>query len=104
MFTKRAKRTSEGPLQRLLDFGDGVQRTAQPFNCQLLKWMGNKQRFAHEIVAYFPVGFGVYFEPFLGSGAVLGTLAPEKVVASDVFRPLMEIWHTLHANPTLLNR
>jgi DNA adenine methylase len=71
---------------------------------QLLKWIGNKQRFAHEIVSYFPVEFGVYFEPFLGSGAVLGTLAPEKGVASDIFRPLIEIWQTLHGDPVLLNR
>ncbi len=101
---KRTKRTPGGATQPLLNFGDGKFRAAEPFNCQLLKWVGNKQRFAHEIVSYFPVEFGVYFEPFLGSGAVLGTLAPEKGVASDVFRPLVEIWQTLQADPVLLNR
>jgi DNA adenine methylase len=104
MFMTRAKRTSGGSMQPLLDFGDGRQQTVEPFNCQLLKWIGNKQRFAHEIVSYFPVEFGVYFEPFLGSGAVLGTLAPERGMASDIFRPLMEIWQTLHDDPVLLNR
>lgn len=104
MFMKRAKRTSSGLQQPLLDFGDGVRRSVQPFNYQLLKWIGNKQRFAHEIVSYFPVEFGVYFEPFLGSGAVLGTLAPEKGMASDIFRPLLEIWRTLPSDPGLLNR
>ncbi len=34
---------------------------------------------------------------------MLGTLAPERGVASDVFRPLIEIWQTLHADPELLN-
>jgi DNA adenine methylase len=93
-------------VQRCLDFGDGqVERpTIKPFKSQLLKWIGNKQRFAHEIVSYFPIEFGVYFEPFLGSGAVLGTLAPAKGVASDVFRPLIEIWQALHADATRLNR
>ncbi len=43
-----------------------------------------------------------YFEPFLGSGAVLGTLAPEIAIAADVFKPLMEIWKTLHDDPALL--
>lgn len=90
-------------MQPTLDFGDGVHRTVKPFNCQLLKWIGNKQRFAHEIVSYFPVEFGVYFEPFLGSGAVLGTLAPKKAVGSDIFGPLIEIWQALHANAALLN-
>jgi DNA adenine methylase len=104
MFMKRASKTSGGPMQPLFDFGDGVHRSGKPFKYQLLNWIGNKQRFAHEIVSYFPVEFGVYFEPFLGSGAVLGTLAPKKGVASDVFRPLIEIWQTLRADAALLNR
>lgn len=92
-------------IQRSFDFGgNGEQRLIQPFKSQLLKWIGNKQRFAHEIVSHFPVEFGTYFEPFLGSGAVLGTLAPAQGVASDNFRPLIEIWRTLHADPERLNR
>lgn len=63
---------------------------------QLLKWIGNKQRFADEIVAFFPKQFGAYFEPFLGSGAVLAHLAPTRAVATDSFGPLMEIWRQLH--------
>jgi DNA adenine methylase len=55
----------------------------KPFKRQLLKWIGNKQRFAHEIVSYFPGRFGNYVEPFLGSGAVLATLAPERAIGSD---------------------
>ncbi|BDC53217.1 site-specific DNA-methyltransferase (adenine-specific) (plasmid) [Bryobacterales bacterium F-183] len=61
----------------------------------MLKWIGNKQRFAHEIISMFPERFGTYFEPFLGSGAVLGSLSPNRAVASDAFGPLMEIWDTL---------
>ncbi|MBD2023791.1 Dam family site-specific DNA-(adenine-N6)-methyltransferase [Leptolyngbya sp. FACHB-711] len=74
----------------------------KPFKAQLLKWIGNKQRFAHEIVSYFPESFNTYYEPFLGSGAVLGTLAPRKAVASDVFQPLIGIWQTLHQSPDAL--
>jgi DNA adenine methylase len=76
----------------------------EPFTEQLLKWIGNKQRFAHEIVSYFPERFNRYFEPFIGSGAVLGTLAPREALASDVFRPLIEIWQTLHEDPETLKR
>jgi DNA adenine methylase len=76
----------------------------RPFNLQLLKWVGNKQRFAHEIVAYFPNRFGTYFEPFLGSGGVLGSLAPQNAVASDSFQPLMKIWQTLQNEPETLKR
>lgn len=74
----------------------------RPFKKQLLKWIGNKQRFAHEIVGMFPSRFGTYYEPFLGSGAVLGTLSPSQSIASDVFAPLMEIWSTLKNDHELL--
>ncbi len=70
-----------------------------PFKRQLLKWIGNKQRFAHEIIAHFPPQYGAYHEPFLGSGAVLGTLAPPRAYASDVFAPLVQIWQTLQEDP-----
>lgn len=73
-----------------------------PLKSQLLKWVGNKQRVAPEIIAYFPPHFKTYYEPFLGSGAVLGTLAPERAVASDILLPLVEIWQTLRANPEQL--
>ncbi|MDA7978213.1 MAG: DNA adenine methylase [Pirellulales bacterium] len=76
----------------------------RPFRSQLLKWIGNKQRFAHEIISHFPGGFQTYHEPFLGSGAVLGTLAPQRALASDAFTPLIEIWQTLRNDPGKLKR
>jgi DNA adenine methylase len=81
---------------------DDTPCAVKPFKAQLLKWIGNKQRFAHEIVSYFPQHFKTYHEPFLGSGAVLGTLAPERAIASDSFKPLIELWQTLQKNPETL--
>ena len=77
---------------------------SQPFKPQLLKWVGNKQRFAHEIITYFPSKFGKYYEPFLGSGGVLGALSPSTAIASDAFLPLMEIWMTLKKKPETLKK
>ncbi len=82
--------------------GTAPTRSVAPFGTQLLKWVGNKQRFAHEIIGYFPEKFGTYIEPFVGSGAVLATLAPEQAIASDILKPLTEIWQTLAADPDRL--
>lgn len=78
---------------------ENVSVWVEPFKSQLLKWVGNKQRFAHEIISFFPDSFGTYFEPFLGSAAVLGTLAPRRAEASDCFGPLIGIWATLQSDP-----
>jgi DNA adenine methylase len=73
-----------------------------PPRSQLLKWVGNKQKFACEITNLFPKYFNTFYEPFLGSGAILATVSPTKGVGSDVFTPLMEIWQTLKDNPNEL--
>lgn len=78
------------------------EKPNKAFNSQLLKWVGNKQRQAIDIIQFFPDSYGTYFEPFLGSGGVLGTLSPEKAIASDVFSPLMDIWNGLHENEDTL--
>ena len=49
--------------QQSLPFSDIRRYEVPPFKTQLLKWIGNKQRFAHEIVSYFPATFGTYHEP-----------------------------------------
>lgn len=76
--------------------------TYYPPKSQLLKWVGNKQRFAAEITRYFPAEYDRYFEPFLGSGAVLATVAPHNALGSDTFKPLMDIWLMLKKNPRRL--
>jgi DNA adenine methylase len=86
----------------LFDMDSLTVREVAPFKMQLLKWIGNKQRFAHEIASYFPASYNTYFEPFLGSGAVLGTLTPNSAVASDALGPLIEIWQTLSTSPETL--
>ena len=81
--------------------GDGTM-APEPFKMQLLKWIGNKQRFGHEIASYFPADYRCYYEPFLGSGGVLGVVAPHTGVGSDAFGPLVGIWQCLHDDPAQL--
>lgn len=80
----------------------GSRLEIHPPEGQLLKWIGNKRRVASRIVDLLPESFGTYYEPFLGSGAVLGALAPRRAVASDVMAPLMEIWTALAEDPNRL--
>ncbi|MBX3069011.1 MAG: DNA adenine methylase [Thermomicrobiales bacterium] len=89
-------------LEQTTLWGTEQTRRVAPIRQGLLKWVGSKQKTAVPIVDAFPSRFGTYFEPFLGSGAVLGNLAPQSAVASDVFAPLMEIWITLSKDPDML--
>ncbi len=78
---------------------DSKFATYTPPKSQLLKWVGNKQRFASEIARFFPVDYDTFYEPFIGSGAVIATVAPIKGVGSDAFKPLVEIWQKLKNDP-----
>ena len=78
---------------------DSKFATYTPPKSQLLKWVGNKQRFASKIVRFFPVDFNTFYEPFIGSGAVIATVAPTKGIGSDAFKPLVEIWQKLKNDP-----
>lgn len=94
--------TIEAQQQIGIDFV--ARARCEPFNRQLLKWVGNKQRFAHEIASYFPAEYNLYIEPFLGSASVLATLAPHSALASDAFAPLIQIFSTLRKEPETLKR
>jgi len=65
----------------------------------LIKYIGNKSRFAEHICSTFPKDQKTYFEPFVGSGAVLGCLAPKRAIAADTMKPLIEMWKLLQKRP-----
>jgi len=79
---------------------------------QLLKWVGNKHKFANEIVSYMPENINTYYEPFMGSGAVLGTLALmnenslfpkyKKAVGSDILPFLIGVFNYVKNDPQRL--
>lgn len=81
---------------------------------QLLKWVGNKHRFANEIIDAMPEKINTYYEPFLGSGAVIATLlnrtqnslvpntSIENAVAADVMEPLIGIFNYVQKDPHAL--
>lgn len=66
---------------------------------QLLKWVGNKQKYAKEIINFFPAQFNKYIEPFIGTGAILGCLQPKASIAGDMLEPLIGLWELVQRNP-----
>lgn len=68
----------------------------------LFKYIGNKYRSAERIILTFPDKYGVYYEPFFGTGAVLGRLQPKRSVASDTCKPLIDLWRLVQSNPESL--
>lgn len=78
----------------------------------LLKWIGSKRKHAELIVSYMPDQFNDYYEPFLGSGAVLAELLrsdseelfPHFNAAhgSDVLPFLIGIFESVKNDPTAL--
>lgn len=65
-----------------------------------IKWSGSKRSQAEEIISYFPKSISIYYEPFLGSGAILGHLKPQKAVCADINKPLIGLWKIIKQNPT----
>jgi DNA adenine methylase len=71
---------------------------------QLLKWVGNKFKYAEIIAGQLPSSLGTYYEPFVGTGAVLATLSPQRAVAGDSLNTLVELLRVVQTDPERLVR
>jgi len=79
----------------------------------LLKWIGNKQRFAKTIISYMPDEINNYYEPFLGSGAVMAELlyadksgdrpSINHAFGSDILPFLIEVFNLVKDDPSKLS-
>ena len=49
-----------------------------------VKWAGGKRQIIGDLLLRVPREFGTYFEPFLGGGALLFELTPERAVVGDI--------------------
>lgn len=108
MTVKNKKMTQSNPYAQAVMLGEawddfGILKDKKPPK-QLLKWIGNKQRFATEIAKIFPDEYGTFIEPFVGSGAVLGAMKPDHGIAGDVLEPLIDLWNILKDDPERLYR
>jgi DNA adenine methylase len=67
----------------------------QPF----LKWAGGKRQLVSKIRECVPRKFGLYFEPFLGAGAVLFDLQPSRARINDANQELINCYNVIKTNP-----
>ncbi|MDQ1591286.1 MAG: adenine methylase [Pyrinomonadaceae bacterium] len=70
----------------------------QPF----LKWAGGKRQLLPEIRKYVPKKYNLYFEPFIGAGAVLLDIQPREALINDINEELINCYHVIKSNPEAL--
>lgn len=70
----------------------------QPF----LKWAGGKRQLIPTIRTFIPQKYRVYFEPFVGAGAVLFELQPSTAVINDANPELVNCYRVIKAHPDQL--
>jgi len=80
------------PLKDLLDIDTSVN--LKPF----VKWAGGKTQIINKLKEYFPQSFNNYFEPFVGGGALLFSVAPKKAIINDSNHELMCVYECLQSD------
>ena len=66
----------------------------------VIKWPGSKRRQADTLTQLIESApFSTYYEPFVGSGAILGALSPERARAGDIQPELISLWHLIQSDP-----
>jgi len=75
-----------------------VSIKSQPF----LKWAGGKTQLLHELIKRVPEEYNVYFEPFIGGGALYFAIAPEEAVIADINDDLVNAYIVVRDNPNEL--
>lgn len=68
---------------------------AKPF----IQWVGGKRELIPLYEEFLPKKFNVYFEPFLGGGAMFFYLQPEKSIISDNNPELIKTYEGVRDNP-----
>jgi DNA adenine methylase len=77
-----------------------INPLVQPF----LKWAGGKRQLLSEIRKYVPKKFNNYIEPFLGGGAVLFGLQPQRAIVNDINSELINLYNVIKAYPDELSK
>ena len=61
----------------------------------VVKWAGGKGQLLFKLEKYLPQHYCTYFEPFLGGGAVLFHLQPQRGVVNDLNHELINLYQVI---------
>jgi len=64
-----------------------------------VKWAGGKRQVVKTLMENLPDSFGRYFEPFVGGGALLFELLPERAVINDINGELINAYTVIRDYP-----
>lgn len=60
-----------------------------------IKWAGGKKQLLPTLTQKIPKHFNTYYEPFIGGGALLFNLLPDKAVINDINKPLIHLYRCI---------
>ena len=60
-----------------------------------VKWAGGKRQLIPQIRERMPEKYNDYYEPFVGGGAVIFELLPEKALINDINRALINAYNQI---------
>jgi DNA adenine methylase len=63
-----------------------------------VKWAGGKRQLIDVLLSNIPSSFNRYFEPFVGGGALLFELRPQKAIISDINEELINAYNVIKDN------
>lgn len=61
----------------------------------VVKWVGGKRQLLERLMPLFPETYTSYCEPFIGGGAVLFALQPQKAVINDINSELIGVYKAI---------
>ena len=67
-----------------------------------VKWAGGKRQLLPKIETLMPASYNTYYEPFVGGGALLFSITPEKAVIGDMNATLIETYKSIRDNKEAL--
>lgn len=63
------------------------------------KWVGGKRQLLGDLHSLMPEQYNKYFEPFIGGGALLFSLAPQEALINDYNEDLINVYQVIRDNP-----